>query len=366
MTSAFPYIELSGDAHEIGIQHGQKAYDLVHLHLNTALGKLERKDISHQQARERAKNYIPYIEKYTPLFAVELAGLAEGANIALEDAYLLQLRAEITDSPGLETSSIEAAVARDVFANECTSFAVSGELTESGKPISGQNADLPLSTRDVGIVVRISPDDRPDLLMLTPAGQISYIGISQQGMSAFANFLNTSGWRAGFPRYLLSRTALEQPTIDQAVDRLSGIPRASSRNLLLMDASGESVDLEMSVTCESHLHPVDGVLTHSNHFVATEMHQEEQAQPDRMANSCQRLERINELIASNRGTMTPETAMEIFRDREHAPDAICRHLGDGPGDYITFASVIASPATGELWVAPGPPDQHEYTHYDFS
>jgi hypothetical protein len=96
MTTAFPYFEFTGNARDIGYQHGNQARDLVHEHLRTALGKLSAGGVDHDEARRRAKlHYQPYIERYTPLFAQELAGLAEGAGMAPEDAYILQLRAEL-------------------------------------------------------------------------------------------------------------------------------------------------------------------------------------------------------------------------------------------------------------------------------
>ncbi len=133
-----------------------------------------------------------------------------------------------------------------------------------------------------------------------------------------------------------------------------------------MEGSGNAVDLELAVEREARLDPEDGVLAHSNHFVADELADCETSSPDRMNNSCLRLDRMNELIRGDSGSITPERTMEYFRDRANAPDAICRHLGDGPGDYITFASVIARPSEGEMWVAVGPPDQYDYTHYSIS
>lgn len=361
----FPYFEFSGTNHEIGRQHGQQAGDLVHKHLAMALGKLAAKDVDQALARKRAGLYIPFIQEHSPHFADELQGLAEGAGIALEDAYILQLRAELAVAPD-EDGTEEAAMAREAMAHECTTFTISGKHTADGIPIAGQNADLPAGTRDVGMVMKVSPQDRPDILMLTPAGQISYIGISGQGMAVFANFLNTGNWRAGFPRYLLSRTVLEYDSIDEALAKLSTIPRASSRNVLIMERSGNAVDMELAVEREARLDPEDGVLAHSNHFVASELGDCETSTPDRMNNSCLRLERMTELIRADSGSITPERTMEYFRDRENAPDAICRHLGDGPADYITFASVIARPSEGEMWVAVGPPDQYEYTRYSLS
>lgn len=364
MSAAFPYFEFSGSNLEIGRQHGKLAGELVHRHLNMALGKLEAKDVDRATARRRARLYIPFIQEHAPHFAQELSGLAQGAEITLEDAYILQLRAELAVAPG-EDGTEKAAMAREALAHECTTFAISGKHTADSIPISGQNADLPAGTRDIGIVAKITPDDKPALLMLTPAGQISYIGINDRGMAVFANFLNTGNWRAGFPRYLLSRTVLEHDSIDSALQKLATIPRASSRNVLMMERSGRAVDMELAVEREARLEAENGVLAHSNHFVAPELNDCETSEPDRHHNSCLRLDRMKELILSRSGEITPETAMEFCRDRENTPDAICRHLGDGPADYITFASVIARPSEGEMWVAPGPPDQHTYARFSF-
>jgi len=365
MSAQFPYFEFSGTNRQIGEQHGRQAGELVHRHLAMALGKLAAKDIDHATARRRARLYIPYIERHAPHFAEELGGLATGADMPVEDAYILQLRAELAVAPD-EDGTEAAANAREVLAHECTTFTISGEHTADGIPIAGQNADLPAGTRDIGLVMKTVPNDRSSILMLTPAGQISYIGMNDLGMSVFANFLNTGRWRAGFPRYLLSRTVLEHDSIDAALSRLATIPRASSRNVLIMERSGDAVDMEFAVEREARLDPEDGIIAHSNHFVAPELSDCETSTPDRHHNSCLRLERMRELIKAESGSITVDSAIRFCRDRANAPDAICRHLGDGPDDYITFASVIARPSVGEMWVAPGPPDQHSFTRYAFN
>lgn len=368
MTATFPYFEFAGSPHEIGYQHGSQARELVHRHLKMALGKLAAAGVDHAEARRRAELYMPHIERHTPKFARELEGLAEGAGIEVADAYILQLRAELqtTNFDAAGGDSAAEAREREAIANECTTFAISGEVTADGVPIAGQNADLPAPTCELGIVMRVTPDDgRPELLMLTPAGQISYIGINDRGMAVFANFINTAGWRPGFPRYLLSRTILEHDSIATARQRLARIERASSRNVVIMQGDGQAIDLELAVEREGVIEPDEGVITHANHFVAPEVVDEEQARGDRLANSCTRHERMRELIESKRGAITVEDTMTFFRDRANAPDAICRYEGDGPDDYMTFASVIARPSVGELFVAPGPPDQHEYTRYAF-
>jgi hypothetical protein len=57
----------------------------------------------------------------------------------------------------------------------------------------------------------------------------------------------------------------------------------------------------------------------------------------------------------------------ILRDRTCHPDTLCRMPGDDPeSDVITFASVIAEPTEGRLWVAVGPPNENEYQRHEFS
>ena len=59
--------------------------------------------------------------------------------------------------------------------------------------------------------------------------------------------------------------------------------------------------------------------------------------------------------------------IEVLRDRSTAPDALCRTAADDPGsDTITFASVIAEPSQGQMWVAVGPPNAHPYVPLEFS
>ena len=95
MSATFPYFEFSGSPREIGYQHGSQAREIVHRHLDMALGKLAAAGIDRAEARRRAGLYIPHIERHTPKFARELEGLAEGAGIEVTDAYILQLRAEL-------------------------------------------------------------------------------------------------------------------------------------------------------------------------------------------------------------------------------------------------------------------------------
>lgn len=356
----FPRYRFSGSHRQIGRQFGEASQELVRRHRDLAVARLgQRSGVTQEQALSAALRYRPFVQEHAAFLDEEIAGVAEGAGISLAEAYLLQLRAELATTPGLHAGTESG--------DECTTFAILPEATENGSPLIGQNADLPAFYREIGVIVELIADDGPSVLMLTPAGQISYIGMNDAGLGVFANFLTCDGWRVGFPRYLLSRLALTRKTVVDAVDAIRAVPRASSRNLIMLDAKGNAVDLETTPTRDARLDPQDGLLAHANHYTAPELLAEERSPARHVANSRVRQERMETLLAARRGSLDAEAMETILRDRACYPDAICRQPGDDPtSDVITFASVIAEPAAGRMRVAVGPPDAHPYRHYAFA
>jgi hypothetical protein len=356
----FPSYRFSGTHRQIGQQYGEACVELIHRHLAKALNRLATKPgIDRDEALARAMRYRSYVQQHAPFFDEEIAGVADGAGISLEEAWLLQLRAEVA------TPVSPRANAQDN--DECTTFAVLAEATANGIPLVGQNADLPAFYGEIGVVAEIIPDDMPRILMLLPAGQVSYIGINDRGMGCFANFVTCDNWRLGVPRYLYSRLALTKESVDDAIDLLRSIPRASSRNMIMLDSHGTAADLETTPYDDARLEPVDGLLAHSNHYIAESLLPEERSPDKNVANSKVRLRRMQDLLAEHRGRIDVETMQSILRDRTCHPDTLCRMPGDDPeSDVITFASVIAEPTEGRLWVAVGPPNENEYQRHEFS
>jgi isopenicillin-N N-acyltransferase like protein len=353
----FPFYRFTGTHREIGRQFGEACQDLIVQHRDKALARLQEKNhISASRARAAAAEYRDTVIQHAPFFDEEVQGLAEGAGIDLSDAYLLQLRAElgVTTPPDMIDGP-----------DECTSFAALPEATTTGEPLVGQNADLPAFYRDIAVVVELVPDDQPTVLMLTPAGQMSYIGINDRGMGVFANFVTCDGWRIGFPRYFLSRLALTYERVDDAIEAIRSVPRASSRNLMMADSHGTAADLETTPTRDVRIEPQNGLLAHANHYISPELAVEERAEGQQLRNSQARQARMETLLQENHGKINEETMISIFRDREAVPDSICRADGDREdSDMITFASVIAQPTRKMITVAVGPPHLNEYCRYE--
>jgi predicted choloylglycine hydrolase len=350
MTAAFAHHVLRGTHREVGRQHGEALRPLIRAHLELIYTQgAERSNLAPDAARRWALAFGPVIADTAPHFLEEIEGVAAGAGIEPAEALLLQVRQEV------------AHIARFGAADlECTSFAVSGAHTRTGGTFAGQNADLAGGVEAFSAVLTFAVTGKPAVMMLVPAGQISYLGISGEGLSANANFLRSAGWRTGFPRYLLTRLAIEQPTLKAAVEAALTPKRASSRNLLLADRSGAMVDIETA----AHEHALtwgDGCLVHANHHVLPGMDAHETATADELHNSRCRHERIAALMEAHRGRLDVETLQTILRDHASRPHSICAH----PGERVsyTFASLIADLDAGSLTIAVGAPCEHEYATY---
>src|SRR4051812_28737566 len=140
--AVFPYFQFAGSHREIGRQFGESCRELIHRHVDLAVNRLEtRVGIPAGIAFQRALAFQDSVAHVAPYFSDEIEGMAEGADITLAQAYLLQLRAEVAT---LGPWTDEVAEAND----ECTTFAILPEATASGVGLVGQNADLPAFYRE--------------------------------------------------------------------------------------------------------------------------------------------------------------------------------------------------------------------------
>jgi hypothetical protein len=349
--SQFPHHRLQGTPREVGRQHGEALRSMIRAHLELIYTQgAQRSNLAPETGRRWALAFGPMIGEAAPHFLEEIEGVAEGAGIERAEALLLQVRQEV------------AHVARFGAVDlECTSFAVSGPYTRAGTTFAGQNADLAGGIEAFSAVLTFAVTGKPAVMMLVPAGQISYLGISSEGLSADANFLRSAGWRTGFPRYLLTRLAIEQPTLKAAVDAALTPRRASSRNLLLADRTGAMVDIE--TTAQEHgLAWGNGCLVHANHHVLPGMGGHETATAEERHNSGCRQDRIAALMEEHRGRIDATVLKTVLRDHANRPHSICAH----PGERVSysFASIVSDLEAGAMEVAVGPPCEHDYVRYE--
>lgn len=360
MSNNFPFHHFRGSHFEVGRQHGAALQPQIALHLERLQRRFERQGVSLARAEQAALGYRDGISAVSTGLDDEIRGLATGAGITLGAAFLLQLRAEV----------FVELVGKHGAEQECTTFAIQPERGADGRGFVGQNADLPAMYHDLMAVVRLSVDDEPELLMVLPAGQISYIGINNAGLGVFGNYLHCASWRDGFPRYLYTRVALRKSSVAEAEAALRELHRASSRNVIMLDAAGGAVDLENTADEMVAIAADHGFIAHANHYLDERLSHHE-SNPF-LENSQIRYRRLAGSIAASETGLDPASIAVLLRDRSDIGNELSIYPEDDdrnidPEDRnMTVTSVIAEPARGQIWVASGPPSRHEYTLFGFA
>ncbi len=350
----YKHYYFGGSYREVGRQHGEALRESIQKHLELVFDLAAKKsNVQKSKALKIAGTFAPHISQYAPGFLEELNGLAEGAGITINEALLLQVRQEVVN------------LARCGGDFECTSYAITPEYTADGKMYVGQNADLAGDFESFTNVVTFAVGQKPKIMMVVPAGQLSFNGISSEGIGVDANFLRCNGWKKGFPRYLITRLAAEQPTFEAACAKIESLEeRASSRNILVSDYRGNIANYEITATDCARIKG-DGFFVHSNHFVDQRMSSlYETNTMDEMQNSMQRKNRLGRLIEENRGKIDVRMIKSFLRDHENGNNSICAHEY-ARGVYHTFTSLISNLTDLEITVAKGTPCKSEYATYEF-
>ena len=349
-TRVLPLVEVAGSHREMGRQFGEQLRDRVRAYSRMWLGKASaRSGLSRDELLGQMDGFVRAIEEHAPQLAEEVRGVAEGADIPEMEAFSIQVRMELLHAGPPPPS--------------CTTFALTGAHTATGDVIVGQNVDLDAEVEDFGLILKMKPDDAPAVLMYVSPGLVSYVGMNETGLAVHGNLLNAPGWRAGFPRYLITRLMLEQSTVADALEAGLMPRRASSRNLILGDANGNIADLELTVDDHGVLFSGDGVLVHANHYLSDGLRQltETHAPP---ASSIHRQRRMADLLAAAERPIRVEDLQDFFRDHDGHPGSICAHVRP-ESTSKTVASLISEPAAGRLHAAFGSPCQHDYAVYEF-
>jgi isopenicillin-N N-acyltransferase-like protein len=337
---------VEGTHRELGRQHGEQASRQIRAHLEQ-IGR------SRDQLRTQAARFKPLFEKYCPHLLDEITGLAEGAGITLPEALAVNIRGEL----------------RKAGTAGCTTYVIGRRGTANRQILAGQNSDMGQQSIELGYILHLKPQSKPEVLIWTFGGMIGYHGMNSAGVAIFENALSENGevprGRFAMPHYPVKRMILESSSVEAAVGLFERIPVASNKNYVMCDDSGAILDVETTTAGPEVLRDHGaGFLTHSNHFVCTKYANKEQMDDVLLPDSRQRLNRINELLRADFGSITVDRMKAHLSDHSNHPTSICRHAQTpAVGPLRTVASIIAEPAFRRMHVALGNPCNSRYVTY---
>ena len=201
------------------------------------------------------------ISRVAPGHAEEIAGIAEGAGIPVEQVASVNARTEIL------------VAANPTGRSECSTV---GSLPPGRPPVACQTWDWYDAMADGWLTWTIPFPDGRRLTTVTEFGMLAKIGVNDRGLGVLLNMLHhredaaaVAGGVVGHPVHLLSRTLLEDAsTVDDAVRIASAARTTASTSLTVADAHGGAVSVELFPGGPGLVEPTDGVLVRTNHFVS--------------------------------------------------------------------------------------------------
>jgi isopenicillin-N N-acyltransferase like protein len=352
-TNELRVVECSGTPYEVGRQYGENRASSIRKASELFFGALIRSPFKVDKDEVKAtarRAFLNTTRSFDPGSLDMVEGLAEGAGVDFDEAFALQCSIEVS----LNYQHVRAM---------CTSFAVTGEGTQDGTTILGQNCDWhPDAPVDL---LRIRHEDGLERFSLCLSGN-AYYHLTSAGMGNCAN-LTLGPLRAPVSKVPLSfylSKAMRQETIEGALSVLRPTARGFGY-YHVADAKGAMFGIESVADDHRVIRPQKDMLVHANHY-ETEKFKEGDWAPLVLPCTHARGTRLRELIAGHYGEITPKLMMESLADHEDHPNSICRHVDEAKPEELaseTRASVVMIPAQRTMYVSHGPPCQNAFVKY---
>ena len=350
----FPVISIEGDAHECGLQHGQRAAERVARTIDFYLGVFGRQSkLSLEDVRERARGFMQQIEAIDTAIVAELRGIAAGAKQQIEDIVAVNCRTEL----------MYGAARGNRAATECTTIVALPSATRDKGVIVGKNWDWRSPALESVVVLRVRQVGKPALSLIVEAGMVGRDGFNEDGVMVCGNMLTSSAdkGKVGVPIPILRRRILNSRHYYEAIDILTRSARGASGNYVLAHRDGVAIDFETTPDSVYPVYPERGLLTHANHFQSV-VAQAQGVGNSYNGDSLYRDFRARELLEPKIGSITVEDVKAVLGDEFGSPRAICRapHEYPGQGPTMTIASLVFDLQNEVMHVAAGQPNRSEY------
>lgn len=328
-----PVVFLEGSPADRGLAHGQMLGEPIHDYVEKVREVCASQGVLWEQALKKVRRFRAILQDEQPDAFQELEGIARGAEISLDTIVALNAPHELRLNDG------------------CTTIVALPQATQSGHVLIGKNYDEPYQRLKTDALFVVSSGRGPRFVTLASVGTLSRDGFNDCGLVLLGNGLQGpgDGHRRGIPFPILRRQLLAQPSMSAVQRVLETQPRSHACNYTVAFASGEARALEASVDQVYGVPPTDGLLIHTNHFVAPDaagLNDDRTTEHSRF-----RLDRVDRLLRPKTGRLLLVDIQNALADHAHYPASVCSHREEGG----TIASYWMDLQEGILNIANGPP-----------
>ncbi|UOQ56562.1 C45 family peptidase [Leucobacter allii] len=298
--------------------------------------------VGEEVERDGVERVLAAVEGWRPALVEQLAGVAEGAGIPLEQVVALNARTELIalgPRASSECSTVTAVVDGRRTGVQTWDWHVELDRFWHTHTVTGHGL------RHAG---------------LTEQGILSKIGVNEAGLALHFNILgHAADGPDGVPMHLLSSTVLSEcRTVDEAVALLREAPIASSSAFTMLDVE-RAVSVEMSPVGVFEITETDGSVQRTNHFqdaqpLAGQKH--EVYEPD----SSERLALIRERLAQT-APQDPAALVRLLLSGAGEPPLTCvADMSKTYGErWATLATIVTEPGARTIRILNGMPTEAE-------
>lgn len=368
-----PCLTVGENAYERGLAHGKTFSADVAANLETYLRRFEASGLPREEAFEEALRWQASMESQNAEYAEEMLGIAKGAEQNTAAIALLNARYEIAFMIfGKDARKQESgpSIATD-DTDGCTTFGLLSDVTADGHTWLGQNWDWIAGVHQRTIVLRIQRTHKPSMVCMTEAGIVGgKMGVNACGIGLVENGLasDIDGCNPyQKPFHMRCREVLDADRYADALSPIVATKRTCSGNFVIGGAEGEIIDFETSPNHITYLQPVNGIVTHSNHFLGTGHgeSQMEKVSPGTLF----RAARMRRLLEKGKNQIDVATMVAAMSDHFSAPHALCRHPDPRQAaakQTMTTGAVLIDLESRVMHVADGPPCTFAFHPYSIT
>jgi isopenicillin-N N-acyltransferase-like protein len=286
-------------------------------------------------ANRVAASTLGEIERFAQPLNEELRGMAAGSGQPVERLAAINARTEVLAALGLHSRG------------ECSTVVFLGD--DLDEPVALQNWDWFAGMSENWLVWTIPHEDGRVTTTLTEYGILGKIGINSAGVGVLFNILHhrLDGARSnGVPVHVLARQVLDGATdANAALVTIANAPVTASTAITVVagsDAGKTAITAEVWPDGPCFVLPnADGLLLHTNHFLATAA-QSGDREPLDAPDTLIRYEVLQRSLHPQRDKITAAHVRTVLTSHVGGTGAICCHPapdGSPEEQYATLATV---------------------------
>jgi hypothetical protein len=361
-------VRAQGDGFARGIHIGKELADLVQASVGFYHRYLERRGVSSEHLQDLLTPYLVAAETSYPESMNVLKGMSIGAMVPILELFAINAFEEL--EPQLESPEGELLFLQRKEGYVQAPLTASGPLPERCSSVSVQIPDTTLIAHNehwlagdlgnVAVIIDLPDDGRVPVASPTVVCCLPAVGLNAHGGGQGIGSLNAFDDGVGLPRVLVSRSSLEARSRADAIARAAMPGRAGGYGHVF--AFPEDAFTVETTGREHRVLDHDG--PHTNHYLDPDL---AVLAPPPSEGSRARLARLQALLAERRPG-SPEDLMDLMRDHDSAPQAICLHPEPTEGDEASAVmfSMVADVGAERMWVTAGNPCESEYTEIDLA